>query len=119
MDDGRPLARFQQVAKAIRDRVIDGSYPVGSRLPSITALGEELGVSHMTVKQALATLIDEGVVASRRGVPAEVLSVPSPDDEPLSLAERLVRVESALGLLDQRVSAIESHDSHPTGDRAP
>jgi DNA-binding GntR family transcriptional regulator len=119
MDDTRPLARFQQVAMVIRDKISDGSYPVGSRLPSIAALGAELGVSHMTVRQALATLADEGVIASRRGVPAEVIAVPVQDDEPLSVAERLARVESALGLLDERVSAIEDHGSHPTRDAAP
>ena len=59
MDDSRPLARFQQVAKVIRDKISDGSYPIGSRLPSIAALGADFRVSHMTVKQALATLVDE------------------------------------------------------------
>ena len=119
MDDARPLARFQQVAKVIRDKISDGSYPVGSRLPSIAALGAEMGVSHMTVKQALATLVDEGVIASRRGVPAEVVAVPAHENEPMSLAQRLTRVENALGLLDQRVSAIESHDTHPSDNAAP
>jgi hypothetical protein len=64
------------------------------------------------VKQALATLVDEGVIASRRGVPAEVVSLPVQDDEPLSLADRIGRVEDALAVLNQRVSAIEGHDSH-------
>ena len=119
MGDARPLARFQHVASAIRNKISDGSYPVGSRLPSIAALGTDLGVSHMTVKQALAMLADEGVIASRRGVPAEVLAVPAAADEPLSLAERLARVENTLGILDQRVSAIESHNTDPTGNAAP
>jgi DNA-binding GntR family transcriptional regulator len=119
MDDARPLARFQQVANVIRDKISDGSYPVGSRLPSIAALGAELGVSHMTVKQALATLVDEGVIASRRGVPAEVVAVPAQQAEPLTLVQRLARVESRLGVLDQRVSAIESHGSHSSENTPP
>ena len=117
MDDVRPLARFQLVAKVIRDRISGGTYPVGSRLPSIAALGSELDASHMTVKQALATLVDEGVIASRRGVPAEVLAVPAAGT-PLSVAERLTRVESVIDALEHRVSAIEDHGSNSSDDRA-
>ncbi|BAK33756.1 putative GntR family transcriptional regulator [Microlunatus phosphovorus NM-1] len=118
MDDGRPLARFQLVAKVIRTRISDGTYPVGSRLPSISGLGAEFDVSHMTVKQALNTLADEGVIASRRGVPAEVLAAPA-TEEPLSLAARLARVESALGALEKRVTAVEIHGSNLTQSEPP
>ena len=117
MEDVRPLARFQVVAKVIRGRISDGVYPVGSRLPSIAALGTEFDVSHMTVKQALTTLADEGVIASRRGVPAEVLAAPT-TSEPLSVAARLALVEHALGALEERVSAIEVHDSKSNSGRA-
>ena len=115
MDDVRPLARFQLVAKVIRDRISGGAYPVGSRLPSIATLGSELDASHMTVKQALATLVDEGVIASRRGVPAEVVAIPT-TGEPMSVAERLSRVESMIDALGQRVSAIEDHSSNSSDD---
>lgn len=119
MNDARPLARFQLVAKAIRDRINAGSYPVGSRLPSIAALGADFRVSHMTVKQALAMLVDEGVIASRRGVPAEVVSLPAAESQPMPLAERLARLEYAVGSLDQRVSAIEDHAFHSSENDAP
>lgn len=118
MDDVRPLARFQLVANVIRTRISDGTYPVGSRLPSISSLGAEFDVSHMTVKQALTALVDEGVIASRRGVPAEVLAVPA-TEQPLSLAARLARVESALGALETRVSAVEIHGSNLTQSERP
>lgn len=118
MEHVRPRARFQWVAQVIRGRISAGVYPVGSRLPSIGALGAELEASHMTIKQALSTLADEGVIASRRGVPAEVVAVPA-GGEPLSMAERLARVEGVLGSLEERVAAIEGHASHPSDESAP
>lgn len=67
----------------------------------------------MTIKQALTTLSGEGVVASRRGVPAEVLAMPS-GQQPVTVAERLARVEDVITLLEERVAALEDHDSHST-----
>jgi DNA-binding GntR family transcriptional regulator len=104
------------VAGSIRERISRGVYPVGSRLPAIGALADEFKTSHMTVKQALSTLSSEGVVASRRGVPAEVIAIPSPGPQP-SLAERLASVEGALQSLEERVTAMEGHDSN--SNRAP
>lgn len=114
----RPRAQFQRVAQVIRERIGQGVYPVGSQLPSIAALAVELESSHMTVKQALATLSSEGVVASRRGVPAEVVAAPS-SEQPLSVAERLARVEGVISSLEERVSVLEDHTSHPSGQRPP
>jgi GntR family transcriptional regulator len=117
-EETRPRAQFQRVAQVIRERIGHGVYPVGSRLPPIAVLATELDSSHMTIKQALATLSSEGVIASRRGVPAEVVASPS-TGKPLSVAERLARVEGIIGSLEERVSAIEGHASHPSGDHAP
>lgn len=109
----RPRAQFQRVAQVIRERIGGGIYPVGSRLPSIAVLAAELGSSHMTIKQALGTLSKEGVIASRRGVPAEVIATPS-FEQPASVAERLAHVEGVVSSLEARVSAIEGHAPHPS-----
>lgn len=109
----RPRAQFQRVAREIRGQIGDGIYPVGSRLPSIAALAAEFESSHMTIKQALGELSHEGVIASRRGVLAEVVAVPSVDP-PSSVADRLARVESDLRSLEDRIAAIEDHGSHPS-----
>ena len=51
-EETRPRAQFQRVAQVIRERIGQGVYPVGSRLPPIAVLATELDSSHMTIKQA-------------------------------------------------------------------
>jgi GntR family transcriptional regulator len=110
-EEVQPRAQFQRVASVIRERIAQGVYPVGSRLPSIGTLADDLESSHMTIKQALATLSSEGVIASRRGVPAEVIAEPILG-QPASIAERLARVEGVINSLEKRVAAIEGHAHH-------
>ncbi|MFF6811104.1 GntR family transcriptional regulator [Streptomyces sp. NPDC012403] len=57
--------KVQQVADELRGRVIDGTYPLQSSLPSQRDLVEELGVSRETVKRALRELEDEGWITTR------------------------------------------------------
>lgn len=47
--------------------VADGSYKPHSKLPSQRELGEEFGVSHMTVRRAINELIQEGLIYARAG----------------------------------------------------
>jgi GntR family transcriptional regulator len=65
-----------RITEAIRRAIRSGSYPPGSQLPSERELAEEFDVSRGTVRQALATLRAEGVVASRKGARGVVLSEP-------------------------------------------
>lgn len=57
--------RYQEIADELRDRV--AAAPAGSVLPSESALSAEFGASRVTVRRALETLRDEGVVAARQG----------------------------------------------------
>lgn len=59
----RPL--YYQVAMDIRDRIGDGAYRPGSRLPTELELMEEFGVSRVTVRKALKELCETGVVEHR------------------------------------------------------
>jgi len=58
---------FRQVADAIRERLHDGTYPVGIPLPGERALAEAFGVARVTVRSALARLQEEGLVTRLRG----------------------------------------------------
>lgn len=60
-----PLGR--QVFRALRQAIVDGTFPAGARLPSTRALAEELLVSRKVVVQAFAYLADEGYVEARVG----------------------------------------------------
>jgi GntR family transcriptional regulator len=51
----------------LRQRLLDGAYPVGHPLPSEPKLAEEFGVSRTTVRRALARLEDEQLIVRRHG----------------------------------------------------
>ena len=59
----RPV--YLQIYKQVRQDIIDGLYPFGTKLPSIRLLGDELSVSTVTVDHAYALLCDEGYIESK------------------------------------------------------
>jgi DNA-binding LacI/PurR family transcriptional regulator len=58
---------YLQIAADIRAKIASGDLEVGSRLHSQAELAEAYGVSLITVKKALAELVNEGIVFSRVG----------------------------------------------------
>ncbi len=56
----------QEVAGLLRERINDGSYPPGSRLPNRLALIQEFQSSTHTVQRALDQLVQEGYVTARK-----------------------------------------------------
>ena len=60
-----PLHR--QLCDQLRELVLEGAIPAGSRLPSIRAFAGELAISRNTVITALDQLAAEGLLESRRG----------------------------------------------------
>ena len=61
--NSRPV--YMQIYRQIRQDIIDGIYPFGTKLPSMRLLCDELGVSTVTVDHAYALLCDEGYIESR------------------------------------------------------
>jgi CheY-like chemotaxis protein len=59
--------RGAAVYGAVLDRIEQGIYPIGWRLPSHTELAAEFGVAVMTVRHALSMLEDEGYVSRQHG----------------------------------------------------
>jgi DNA-binding FadR family transcriptional regulator len=57
----------QQIAASIRESILDGSLGPGDRLPSEEAMAAMYGCSRPTVREALRTLRDDGVLTSARG----------------------------------------------------
>ncbi len=56
-----------QVYTRLRDAIFRGDYPESSRLPGEIALGEEFGVSRITVRRALDELAARGLVQRVQG----------------------------------------------------
>ncbi len=63
--DARPLPA--QLAERLRQRIADGHWAPGHRLPSEQELATEYGVSRPTVRSAVARLVDSGVLRVRHG----------------------------------------------------
>ncbi len=59
----RPV--YLQIYKQIRQDIIDGNYPFGTKLPSMRLLCDELSVSIVTIEHAYSLLCDEGYIESR------------------------------------------------------
>jgi CheY-like chemotaxis protein len=59
--------RYLAIREELRRRLTDGTYSIGQTLPSQPDLAREFGVSTMTMRQALAGLIDEGWLAVSQG----------------------------------------------------
>ncbi|MEM7480925.1 MAG: PLP-dependent aminotransferase family protein [Acidobacteriota bacterium] len=67
VDPTAPVPLYRQLHELLRDALLTGALPAGSRLPSSRALAEDLGLSRNTVCAALERLVDEGFVDSRVG----------------------------------------------------
>lgn len=63
----KQLTAFQQVAVDLRGRIRNGQYQPGQKLPSEYELAESFQVSRLTVRKAVAALIDEHLLAKEPG----------------------------------------------------
>ncbi|THF67361.1 GntR family transcriptional regulator [Pseudothauera nasutitermitis] len=59
---GAPTPLYTQLKDLLRGRILDGSYPPHSRMPSEHELCAHFGVSRITVRQALGDLQKEGLI---------------------------------------------------------
>ncbi|MDO5411752.1 MAG: GntR family transcriptional regulator [Lachnospiraceae bacterium] len=64
LEADRPI--YQQLAEIVRQRIIKGEYPQGSRLPAVRELALEAGVNPNTMQKALLALEESGIVYSQR-----------------------------------------------------
>lgn len=63
----RPNTPYRNVAQLLREHIELGFYPPGERMPSLPQLGALYGVKSCVVRNALAVLRDEGIIAARSG----------------------------------------------------
>src|SRR5215510_3299988 len=61
------LPLYAQVEQVIIDRISNGSLPADSRLPSEDSLVQEYAVSRTTIRAAIQSLVQRGLVEIRRG----------------------------------------------------
>jgi GntR family transcriptional regulator, arabinose operon transcriptional repressor len=93
-----PKALHTQLIAQLRQQILDGSLPPGSRLPTENELALDLRVSRGTVRQALSALESEGLLdrTQRRGTFVRHSSAPRPAERRIGLV--LSRLGSQLDL---------------------
>jgi DNA-binding FadR family transcriptional regulator len=84
--------RGERVYEAVLSAIMDGSFALGSRLPTEVALAQRFSVSRPLVREALARLRDDGLVYSRQGSGSFVRA--RPDRSVL----RFARLDSLAGI---------------------
>ena len=62
------MPRWYQIAVILRNRILNGRFAAGDRIPSEAELVKEFGVSRMTVRQALDRLANEHLIVRQQGI---------------------------------------------------
>jgi DNA-binding GntR family transcriptional regulator len=70
-----PVPLYFQVAEQIERAILDGHLP-GDRIANEVSLADQLGLSRPTMRQAIQTLVDKGMLVRKRGVGTQVVHAP-------------------------------------------
>jgi GntR family transcriptional regulator len=63
LSDG-PVPPWRQLYGLLAERIRDGTYPAGSRMPSLAGLAQEFGIAQSTVQKAMNQLKADGLVVT-------------------------------------------------------
>lgn len=106
---GGGVTVWRQIAEAIEAEIASGALASGERLPTEAALSERFGVNRHTVRQALKSLVDKGLVRVTQGSGTYVEAKPLA--YPIGARTRFSEIvlgqarEPAGRLIDHRVAA--------------
>lgn len=67
IDKRSSIPIYYQLAEDIRERLAQGEYVTGDLLPSERELSERYQISRMTVRQAITSLVNEGMLYRKKG----------------------------------------------------
>jgi DNA-binding transcriptional regulator YhcF (GntR family) len=59
---------FLQIADSISEKVIEGKYSPGEKIPSVRDLANEMGVNPNTVMRTYSELQSRGIIDNKRGM---------------------------------------------------
>jgi DNA-binding GntR family transcriptional regulator len=68
--------RYLQIAHELRTGIVDGTYPVGARLPTEAELCERFAISRFTAREAVRVLASAGLVVRRQRAGTVVIALP-------------------------------------------
>lgn len=90
MDDPEPM--YRQIEAQLRDFILGGQLPPGTKLPSVRALAKDLACSVITTRRAYQDLESDGFIRTRQGMGTVVAEI----EEDRMSAHRREPVEAAL-----------------------
>lgn len=67
LDPGNGVALYAQLAELWRFNISSGRWPSGQRLDNFETLAEQYKVARITVRQAVARLVQDGLLSTQRG----------------------------------------------------
>ncbi|WP_053202510.1 FadR/GntR family transcriptional regulator [Jiangella muralis] len=70
-------SQASRIARALVDRIKDGSYPIGKKIPSERQLATEFGVSRPVIREALSTVSAMDILDIQMGRGAFVTAAPA------------------------------------------
>ena len=102
--------RYEQIARALGERIASGRLSIGDALPTEAALCKKYGVSRYTAREALRRLRDAGLISRRRRAGSRVAASPAGPafSLPLASAEDLFRYASDTRFLIERRGRIRA-----------
>lgn len=65
---------YRQVVQYVCDKVANGEWSIGSRLPSQRALAESFGVNRSTISTAIDELTSYGIISGKSGAGTQIVS---------------------------------------------
>jgi GntR family transcriptional regulator len=72
-----PLPRYAQLANVLRQRIAQGVWKMGEKLPSLEELVQEFAVATVTVRQAVELLARDGLLSPQAGRGTFVTAIPA------------------------------------------
>lgn len=115
--DRRPA--YQQIADDLRQFIASDAVEINDKLPSLTELTEKYGRAVMTIRKALDSLQDDGLVVTRQGEGTYVVQKPTAHAEPVTTPRELLdsfrQMNKSLDELRDRLTAVESRVFGPEG----
>jgi DNA-binding GntR family transcriptional regulator len=73
VDRASPVPLYHQLAQELERAIESGTLAVGARLDNEVALAHRLGLSRATVRRAIGSLVDQGLVVRKAGVGTRVV----------------------------------------------
>ena len=119
MEFDQPKGIYQQIADQIRERILDGEWSSGERIPSIRDFAGSVGVNPNTVTKSYQSLLDRAIIENQRGlgyfVAADARQKILDEIRTAFVEEELPRVFRTMRMLGMRLEDLTEHYARDNG----